>query len=1338
MKRTRLLTLVTIVLLLPLKMAAQPSDGLYTISCDYIGSGFVGLGAYHYASGYPTYYVADLTTATEDCVWEIYKDGAGYTIKNHLTDQYLGFVDDHDCKYMEQVDNVTSDDQRWTFVTYPYNMDAYYIRSVGHPDYYFNLRSSMWLGCYAGGGRSSNELFVFTEYTGGGGEEDDDDYPFRTSSVSGSNFAGETHWYQIRIRSSKYWCATDDGITLGDLPDKENIADEYLWAFVPTGNDHGVRIYNKAFGGGAYLGSVGYENGEQLYMGTEADYPYNIFYYSENNSAGWWGDAGYNLYTGSSISTVNDFSSGNILRYWNSEASPYDNGSCNEFFYYSSTKQVITVSPVEATLELYETLQLSAWAEDGTTSFTWKSSTPKVATVTSTGLVRAMSGGTAEITATDQSGNTATCLITVSQPVTKIIITSGEEFSLQKGATRQLTYEVQPSTAINKAVTWSVSDASIVSVSDEGLVTALMEGTATITATAKGSDNVTATCQVHVTGAVQPEPMTDPMLFVHFLDERICAFPKAYISNYDLDDLTLRITTTWDQIVTYEEVGDIGEEVPLLPYFTSYKFNNKFNDQLYTDVDAGIDEAADPVNEIRLDVGCIGKRLTASFKTSADDVLVYVDTVLQQSKVTRQRFEEPVTYTITTPGLTMAARYTDGKTYAIAYVPYGREVTVSVNFLTDDSGNVPTIYIDTADGASITSKTTYKDATIRIEGEGVFPDFPETAIQIKGRGNTSWGWAKKPYHIKFASKQKPFGMKAGKHWNLLSNYQHNSCMTNAIAMKVADMVEVAGANHIIPVDLILNGEYRGTYNFTEKVGFSNNSIDLDDESCAAMLELDSYYDETFKFRSSYYYLPINIKEPEFDDPESETALDQQMVEDDFNQLEAALYNGDEDYDRLVDIPSACRFFLVNELVYNLELAHPKSSYMYSEDVANPVTDESGNYLQDETPWILGPVWDFDWAFGYQSSYRYYQDNQTADYFKKMLSAGDSNGRAGQFWQGICRGNDNAKRTYYRLWRNFMDNQLDELIEYVDDYFHYATPSFESDYEVWHASDYDQTTTVENAKKWLRTRAEYIWNKCLTAYPDDPEPVTILRGDANGDGTITIADLEAITAHLAGNTPDNFANTEADANEDGKVDADDQTAIASMLLSKQNQPTASYRMSLETAEAALSLQTFQIQQGGTAILPITLQTSEPSYAAAQFYVVCPDGLSVQDIECDNSDLHVQWTEVDNYRYCILLYTDDGQALPFGDITLGLTVLSERRVADEQCLVRVANGLLANIQADDERLAAGSIGFSYNTVGVEADGVKESKSQSVIYDLLGRRVTTPRAGRIYIVNGKKVKL
>jgi hypothetical protein len=79
------------------------------------------------------------------------------------------------------------------------------------------------------------------------------------------------------------------------------------------------------------------------------------------------------------------------------------------------------------------------------------------------------------------------------------------------------------------------------------------------------------------------------------------------------------------------------------------------------------------------------------------------------------------------------------------------------------------------------------------------------------------------------------------------------------------------------------------------------------------------------------------------------------------------------------------------------------------------------------------------------------------------------------------------KAYYIVWKRFVDYQLEELIDYCDDYYAYARPSFENNsnatYYIYDGTDYQATT--ENAKKWLRKRAEYVFSH-LTTYdvPDD--------------------------------------------------------------------------------------------------------------------------------------------------------------------------------------------------------------------------------------------------------------
>lgn len=87
-------------------------------------------------------------------------------------------------------------------------------------------------------------------------------------------------------------------------------------------------------------------------------------------------------------------------------------------------------------------------------------------------------------------------------PVTSITVSPLSK-TLDVDGTQQLSVEVLPATALDKAVTWSTSDGSVATVSSTGLVTAEAPGSATITATAHDGSGVTGTCSITV-NKIQP------------------------------------------------------------------------------------------------------------------------------------------------------------------------------------------------------------------------------------------------------------------------------------------------------------------------------------------------------------------------------------------------------------------------------------------------------------------------------------------------------------------------------------------------------------------------------------------------------------------------------------------------------------------------------------------------------------------------------------------------------------------------------------------------------------------------------------------------------------------
>ena len=172
----------------------------------------------------------------------------------------------------------------------------------------------------------------------------------------------------------------------------------------------------------------------------------------------------------------------------------------------------VSLDKTELSLEVggEETLTATVAPTNATNkNVTWESSNTSVATVDASGLVTAVSAGTATITVTtvDQS-KTATCEVTVAAatvPVTGVTLSQNEAhlYYNRTPNTLTLTATVAPDNATNKAVTWASSNPSVAKV-ENGVVTALACGTAVITATAADGSGASASCTVTVSSYLPP------------------------------------------------------------------------------------------------------------------------------------------------------------------------------------------------------------------------------------------------------------------------------------------------------------------------------------------------------------------------------------------------------------------------------------------------------------------------------------------------------------------------------------------------------------------------------------------------------------------------------------------------------------------------------------------------------------------------------------------------------------------------------------------------------------------------------------------------------------------
>jgi uncharacterized protein YjdB len=186
---------------------------------------------------------------------------------------------------------------------------------------------------------------------------------------------------------------------------------------------------------------------------------------------------------------------------------------------------------------------------------TWSSSASHVASVSASGLVSAVTNGTATITA--QSGAaSATVSVTVQQVAAAVVVSTSSATLSAIGDTVRLSAAVKDAGGADfpgAPVTWSSSDPGVATVSGTGLVTAVADGTTTLTAT---SGAATGTASVKVERAAITVTVTPGALAMVFPGETVRLAATATDSGgNDVDVSTLEWASTDIQVVSVSATG---------------------------------------------------------------------------------------------------------------------------------------------------------------------------------------------------------------------------------------------------------------------------------------------------------------------------------------------------------------------------------------------------------------------------------------------------------------------------------------------------------------------------------------------------------------------------------------------------------------------------------------------------------------------------------------------------------------------------------------------------------------------------------------------------------------
>lgn len=176
--------------------------------------------------------------------------------------------------------------------------------------------------------------------------------------------------------------------------------------------------------------------------------------------------------------------------------------------------------------------------------------------------------------------------------------------------------------------------------------------------------------------------------------------------------------------------------------------------------------------------------------------------------------------------------------------------TAVYTFYHDDI--LPTVFVSTSQGLSYiesSKENRDKGAQVLIVTSDAHIEYndleADTYSEIKGRGNATWSYYKKPYQLKLAEKTALLGMEKAKTWILLAGYTDQSALHNALAFTLGDALEIPYNIEYRFVNLYIDGAYRGLYMICEKVQVDESRVDIRDlekanESANPDRELESF------------------------------------------------------------------------------------------------------------------------------------------------------------------------------------------------------------------------------------------------------------------------------------------------------------------------------------------------------------------------------------------------------------------------------------------------------------------------------------------------------------------
>ncbi len=335
------------------------------------------------------------------------------------------------------------------------------------------------------------------------------------------------------------------------------------------------------------------------------------------------------------------------------------------------------------------------------------------------------------------------------------------------------------------------------------------------------------------------------------------------------------------------------------------------------------------------------------------------------------------------------------------------------------------------------------------------------AMEMRGRGNTSWTEDKKSYQVELKKPKDLLSMGRAEKWVLLANSCDHSLLRNEVFLSVAREMGLEFTPSLEQTDLFINGEYRGTYSLCSRVETGKARVDIDENDFLYRIGVDRdnfsfflYDDESKKGAEEYAPIYGELRDCRDSDRIGRSSVFIKKVVEELYDPSSELKD--------IDLRSLTRYYWLQEFSKTTDPTL-RSVYMY--------------WRTGENRMYMGPPWDYDRTAGiiempFREEDYIWPDGWTAreqDYYRTLF-------KNPVFTEAV-------NKTYKDddLYGIFM-SETDKLPERIDRIKESAEMNFirwnvlygEEDNKVSYAyGDTSYESHVRWLSDWLRMRAEWI-------------------------------------------------------------------------------------------------------------------------------------------------------------------------------------------------------------------------------------------------------------------------